>query len=233
MRETTSPLGLGNTAFGEIVTGRYSCRGFQPDQLPDDQVEYVLRAAQRTPSWYNAQAWEVHIVRGEAKDRLSEALLAAADPGGEPSSDFPLPTTYTGPRRDRRRAAGFGLYNAVGIARDDFEGRERQARENFTFFGAGQVAIVTLHEELGPYALADVGAYAATFCYAAQALGIGTIIQGAIGVYAGAVRKALDIPVEQRIVCGISFGRPDPSHPANGFRTERAELSEFVRWRDS
>ena len=35
---------------------------------------------------------------------------------------------------------------------------------------------------------------------------------------------------ERRIVCAISFGYEDAEHPANAFRTSRAEPDEVVTW---
>ena len=40
-----------------------------------------------------------------------------------------------------------------------------------------------------------------------------------------------EIPDDRLVLCAISFGFPDPGHPANGFRTERAEVADIVDWR--
>jgi len=42
------------------------------------------------------------------------------------------------------------------------------------------------------------------------------------------VREALGLPPERRIVCGISFGYADQDHPANQFRTTRADSATAV-----
>ena len=34
------------------------------------------------------------------------------------------------------------------------------------------------------------------------------------------------------VVCGISFGFADDGHPANGVRTNRADVAEAVDWRE-
>jgi nitroreductase len=214
-----------------VINSRYSCRGFRGDVIAREDIEQILQLAQRAPSWCNAQGWKVHLTSGAGTARFSEALLGAAV-SLEENPDFETPREYTGVRLDRRRAAGFALYNAVGIERQDRDGRVRQALANYEFFGAPHVALLTVHEELGPYALVDVGSYIASFCYAAQAFGVATVVQAAIGLYATTVRKALDIPEEERIVCAISFGRPEDEHPANGFRTDRADVEQVVRWVD-
>jgi nitroreductase len=37
------------------------------------------------------------------------------------------------------------------------------------------------------------------------------------------VRDALGLAADRKVVCGISFGYADPEHPANRFRTGRAD----------
>lgn len=217
--------------LADVINSRYSCRGFRSDVIAREDIEQILQLAQRAPSWYNSQGWMVHLTSGAGTARFSRALLEAVA-SLEENTDFETPRGYTGVRLDRRRAAGFALYDAVGIERRDREGRARQALANYEFFGAPHVALLTVHEELGPYALVDAGSYIASFCYAAQALGVATIVQAAIGLYACTVRDVLDIPAEERIVCAISFGRPDDEHPANGFRTDRADVGQVVRWVD-
>jgi len=41
------------------------------------------------------------------------------------------------------------------------------------------------------------------------------------------IRRHFDLSESRLILCAISFGRPDPDHPANRFRTGRADLSEI------
>ena len=62
------------------------------------------------------------------------------------------------------------------------------------------------------------------------------VLQGAVRLHGLAssqtpdtqVRDAVGIPEDRDIVCGISLGYADPAHPANAFRTERADVGEAV-----
>ena len=74
----------------------------------------------------------------------------------------------------------------------------------------------------------DCGGYVANLLNAAQALGLAAIAQAAIGMYADVAHAELGIPEDRWVVCAVSFGYADPDHPANAFRTERAELGEVV-----
>lgn len=211
-----------------ILDQRYSCRGFLPQEVPRPTIERILQLAQRTASWCNAQPWQVTITRGAATERLRTALLAAqAQP---PQSDFPWPREYQGVYQARRRECGLALYDAVGVPKGDREASARQALENFRFFGAPHVAIVTTDEALGVYGAVDCGAYVSNFMLAATSLGVATVPQAALASRADVLREQLGLAADRRIVCGISFGHADEAHPANGFRTTRAGLDEVVRW---
>jgi len=212
----------------DLLRRRSSCRAFRPAPVPPAVVDRVLSAAQRTASWTNSQPWWVELLGGAALERFRTALYAHAAGGADPTPDIPFPREYRGIYRDRRRETGFGLYAALGIARDDRAARARQALENFRFFGAPHLALVTTEEALGTYGAVDVGGYVTSFMLAAEACGVATIAQAAIAGHAGFVRRHLGLPADRSLVCGIAFGFADPDHPANRFRTGRAGLEEVV-----
>ena len=92
------------------------------------------------------------------------------------------------------------------------------------------IAIITSDKQLGTYGAVDCGGYVATLLLAAQSLGIAAVPQAAVAMTATAVRRELNISEERDIVCAVSFGYADESHPANTCRTDRAELDDVVRW---
>lgn len=194
-------------------------------------VRRILAAAQRTPSWCNAQPWKVIVTRGHATARFREAMMAHAREN--PSSpDIDFPSAYEGVYRDRQRECGLQLYDAVGVPRGDRAASALQAAENFRLFGAPHVAIITTEAALGPYGLLDCGAYVSAFMLAAAAAGIGSIAQAALAAHSGLIRGHFSIPTERQVVCGISFGFEDEAHPANTFRVGRAVEDEVVSWRE-
>lgn len=216
----------------KLVHSRYSCRAFRPEPLPRPTIERILELAQRTASWCNAQPWMVHVVGGERLEALRAAMQGAAANGEPAASDLPWPREYRGVYQQRRRECGFGLYDAVGIARGDRAASARQAAENFRMFGAPHVAIISSDEALGAYGAVDCGAYVSQFMLAAQALGVATIAQAALASWPALLREHLGIGADRVIVCGISFGLAEPDHPANRFRTSRAPLADSVVWCD-
>ncbi|WP_205963433.1 nitroreductase [Roseicella aquatilis] len=215
-----------------LLRRRFSCRAFRPEPVPRPVIERILDMAQRTASWTNSQPWQVELLGGAALERFRAALHAHAASGATPTPDIPFPREYRGVYRDRRRETGFGLYAALGIARDDQAARARQALENYRFFGAPHLALVTTDEALGTYGAIDCGGYVSTFMLTAEALGVASIAQAAIAGHAGFVRAQLGLPADRQLVCGIAFGFADPAHPANAFRTGRAGLDQAVTWHE-
>ena len=105
-----------------------------------------------------------------------------------------------------------------------------QSYENFRFFEAPHVAVLTTEERLGVYGLLDCGLYLQSFMLAARDAGVDTIAQAALAGYSPFIRDHFAIDASRRIVCGISFGYAEADHPINGYRTERAATASVVRF---
>ena len=215
-------------AFDLILDRRFSCRAFMPDPVPERTVREILESAQKTASWCNTQSWHVYLLTDAGTvERFRSGLLDAHD-NDAPNWDIAPPAEYRGIFLERRREAGWKLYDAVGVARGDRVASARQARENFRLFGAPHLAIIAYDRTHGSYGMADCGAYVANFLSAASARGVATIAQAALASRAAFIRNALKIADEEALFCGISFGWPDEEHPANSFRTQRAGLDTAV-----
>ncbi|MCV7109770.1 nitroreductase [Mycolicibacterium setense] len=210
-----------------LLAARHSCRAFLPRQVPQSLVRAVLEDAQRTPSWCNTQPWQVVVTAGAETLRLSDRLMDCVR-GGSGGYDIDPPAHYEGIYQQRRRGAGFALYDSVGIAHDDADARIGQALENFRFFGAPHVVVVTSEAALGPYGYVDCGGYVTTLLLAAQSRGLATIAQASVAGYSDAVREALGLPDTRHVVCAVALGYPDREHPVNAFRTDRTPLSEVA-----
>jgi nitroreductase len=210
-----------------LLQARYSCRAFRPDPVSDETILQIVTAAGRAPSWCNAQPWRVTVTRGKETARFRDALLAAVQ-HERPGPDLPWPESYPGAHGARRRECGLQLYEATGIARNDRAGRAEQSMRNYHLFDAPHVAIVHSEAALGPYGAMDCGGFITAFMLAATALGVGTIAQASVAAYAPMIRAHFDLPESRLILCAISFGLPDTDHPANNFRTSRAELDEVL-----
>jgi nitroreductase len=217
--------------FEQAIKARYSCRKFLDRAVPRATIEKILEISQHTASWNNVQPWRVLIASGNTAQKFSEALISHVEAGGKPNPDFAFPTDYQGIERERRKACGLQLYQAVKITREDEAGKRNQFLENFRLFGAPHVALITAPTYLGFYAALDCGLYVNSFMLVAKSLGIDTIAQAAIAHYSDFVREYFGIDGDRKLVCGVSFGYEDKTHPINQYRTERAKLDEVVAWR--
>lgn len=210
-----------------VFDRRYSCRGFKPDPVPADIIERIVRTAGKTPSWCNAQPWQITVTQGAATDAFRAGLKSTAQTS-DPKPDFDWPAGYPGVYGDRRRTCGYQLYEAVGIARDDRKGRAAQSDRNYALFDAPHVAIVHSEAALGPYGALDCGGFVTSFMMAATSLGVATIAQASVAAYPDFIRSHFDLGEDRMVLCAISFGYEDLDHPANGFRTDRAALDEVL-----
>ena len=212
----------------EVIRSRYSCRKYLAKPVPRPIIEKILALAQKTPSWCNTQPWQVVLLSGDAKDRFGERLYAHARSGATPNPDFAYPIRYEGIYRDRRKVCGVQLYQAVGIGREDKNAAAEQSLENFRFFGAPHVALITTEEDLGIYGAIDCGLYVSNFMLVAQSLGVASIAQAALASYPECIRTHFGLPPHRKVVCGISFGYADAAHPINTYRTTRSPAREIV-----
>lgn len=216
--------------FEQVIRERYSCRRYLPKPVAAQTIRRILQVAQQTPSWCNCQPWQVLLVSGEAIEKFRGELYAHAAQGSPTKPDFPFPLRYEGIYRERRKVCGVQLYQALGIGREDKAFAAQQSLENFRFFGAPHVVLITTEEELGVYGAVDCGLYVSNFMLAAQNLGVASIAQAALASYPDFIRGHFGLPANRKFVCGISFGYADPAHPINTYRTARATEAESTTW---
>jgi len=216
-------------ALRRLLESRHSCRHFLPRPVEREVIEEILAVAQRSASWCNTQPWQLHITEGAGTEALRAGLVQyAAANAGEP--DLTFPARYAGIYDERRRTCALQLYEQVGVERGDRVASREQTSKNFELFDAPHVAILTTERDLGVYGVLDCGLYVQAFILAAHSLGVATIPQAALALCSPFLRAHLDLPESRDVVCGISFGYEDLEHPANGFRTERAPVSDIAHW---
>ena len=217
-------------ALDRLIRSRFSCRAFLPDPVPEDTIARIVDSARWAASWSNVQPWDMLITRPETTRKLAEVLAALAQAKAPPDTDVPYPPGFDGVHLQRRREVGFGLYAALSIKREDRAAREAHFVENFRFFGAPHVALMTMPAQMGAYGALDIGNFLACFMLAAEAEGVATLAQAALAQYSGAIREMFAIPGDRAFLCGVSFGRANMNHPANRYRAPRAHQSEFCRF---
>ncbi|MFC0549012.1 nitroreductase [Kutzneria chonburiensis] len=213
----------------EALSRRRSCRGYVARPVPPETVERLLALASRSASNANSQPWQVHVVTGAAKRRLTADLLAAFDADDRGRDYDYQPTDWPEPFRARRREFGDRLYGeALGIGRHDAARRLAHHRRNYDFFGAPVGMILTVSRSPRQGALVDAGLFLQAFMLAAGALGLDTCAQASLIDFSAVLRRNLRIPDEQLIVCGLSLGYGDGDHLSTRCRTARLPVSSFT-----
>ena len=214
----------------QAITSRRSVRAFLPDPVDEETIREILRVASRAPSGTNMQPWKVYVTSGEAKARLSEAILSSGVRAEKAEwDDYKYyPDKFFEPYLSRRRAVGYALYSLLGIGRREVERMRAQHDRNFTFFDAPVGMIFTIDRRLNKGSWIDHGMFLQSIMIAARGRGLHTCPQAAFAPYHHVIRPILGIAEEESVVCGMALGYEDPSKPENKLRSERAHLEEFV-----
>jgi nitroreductase len=210
------------------AVSRRSTRAFLDLPLPDGLVAELLTNARRAPSGANLQPGKFIAVEGDARARLSAALVNAWRGGQAEPEDydyFPRPMPLHLKRR--QLAAAQALYGALGVERHDRAGRDQQFARNFTFFDAPVALIVTIDRAFGAGGYMDLGMTLYGLMLAAQRTGLGCCAIGALASYPTLIRATLDLDDQSSIVCGVALGFADPDAPVNDTTTTRLPLDEY------
>ncbi len=215
--------------FDQIARGRRSIRGFLPTPVEAEVLERVFETAATAPSNCNTQPWYSHVVSGEMRDRLSGIFMQTIGQGKH-SLDFPYEAKYDGIYRQRQLDVGLLLYKALGVTREDREGKHQAFLRNLEFFDAPHVVFIFMPEWCDIREACDVGMYAQTLMLTMRAHGIASCPQTILGYDADSVRRELEIDPEMKLLFGISFGYEDRSLPENRITPERAMLDEHVKF---
>ena len=217
----------------EAIAGRRSVRAFLPDPVSRETVEHILSVASRAPSGTNTQPWQVHVLFGAERQRLTDAILDAfsTQAGEHDHERLYYMTEWREPYIARRRKVGWDMYGLVGITRDNREGMREQTSRNYKFFDAPVGLIFAIDQDMHWGSWLDMGMFIENVMLAARGQGLETCPQAAFANYHKVVRQVLDIPDSHAIVCGMSLGREDKSAPINRLETVREPVSAFAKFR--
>jgi nitroreductase len=215
--------------FDDVIMGRRSIRGYKPDPVPRELIEELITLAMRAPSSMNTQPWNFYVIAGEPLDRIRKGNTERNLAGVPQSREFRIGTKgFEGKHRDRQVGVAKQLFGAMGIARDDKEGRQDWVLRGFRQFDAPVCIIVTFDKELegmddAPF---DCGAVATALVNAAWSRGLGAVINSQGIMQSPVVREHAGIAEDQVIMKSIALGWPDESFPANAVVSERKSVKE-------
>jgi nitroreductase len=189
-------------------------------------MENVFATAQRSPSSFNLQPWRVLLVEGETLKLLKETLTDAFR-NGKPLDLPPTPDNF----KYHAENQGAVLYReGFGIPREDKEARFNATMNNFENYGAPTVAILSMDGSLSMEDILSCGMYLENLILLLHEQGLRTIPQISLVGYGDLVRKVLNIPEDQMLLCALAIGYADEKARVNKIKQPRDPWENNVRF---
>jgi len=215
----------------EAIKTRRSIRGYKTDPIPKEILTEIIETSLRAPSAMNVQPWEIIVVTGKALEALQKGNIEKLSTGQMPASDFGHSKPYEGVHKERQRALGFGLYNLLGITREDKQKKMEWTMKGFRSFDAPASIILCADENLETrMAASDIGGLVQTICLVALEYGLGTCINGQGIMFPDVVRSATGLNESKKMYISIAIGYPDDDQPANKLVSDRESVQNVVTW---
>lgn len=172
------PTETETAAIDAAITTRQSMRAYLPTPVSKGTVAEILRVASRAPSGTNTQPWQVHVLMGAARQRVSDRICAIFEDPAELAQhtdeyDY-YPKEWVSPYVDRRRKIGWDLYRLLDIAKGDKDRIHQQHARNYRFFDAPVGLIFTIDRIMQQGSWLDYGMFLENVMVAARARGLHT-----------------------------------------------------------
>lgn len=211
----------------KVIKERRSVRAFKADSIPKETLEEILKLTILAPSAINLQPWELIVVTGEERERLSRRLIKAYKEkqiSCGPGNVKPMPKTVT-KRGAKTLELMNPLFEEMGVNSDQFinEG-------SCNFYGAPAAILICLDDSFPKARMVDIGLALGYLLLTAHEFGLGTCPIGLITAYEDEIKELLNIPENKIVVIGIALGYPDLKYPINRFKSPREDIGNFVRW---
>jgi len=212
----------------EAIQQRRSTRAFLDKPLEKETLVELLTLATQAPSAINMQPWELNVVSGEERQRLSRLLvkrMRERNISCGPGATKPLPKVVV----ERQRELLQCILPTLPEGKD-FNDLINEGSCNF--YGAPTAIILTVDESFSSARFTDIGIIVGYLVLAAHGMGLGTCPIGLITAFEDDIREYLNLADEKKVVVGVAVGYRDGSSPINKSRSGRAPLEQVVRWRD-
>jgi len=210
------------------IEERRSTRAFLERPVERENIETLINYATQAPSAINLQPWELIVVSGEEKKRLSRILVKRMKERNiscGPGAKSPLPEYFV----ERQR----GLLDTILPNLPEQTPFQDFINEgSCNFYGAPTAIIITLDQVFSSARLTDIGVLVGYLVLAAHALELGTCPIGLITAFDDDIKEALSIRDEKQVVIGVAVGYRDPQSPINRSRSERVPVGDVVKWRE-
>lgn len=212
----------------DAVLSRKSIRAFTDASVSNKVIEELLATSARAASGGNLQPWKIYVINGPSMKTFLDFQSTWSEPE-RPAYDI-YPPNLKEPYRTSRYELGEQMYELLGIARDDKEGRLTQVMQNFKFFGAPAAIFCFVDRQMGPPQWSDLGMFLQTFMLLAQEYGIDTCAQEAWSMKNDSVSKFVDADESDILFCGLALGYKDENAVINKLSSERRPLDQWAKF---
>jgi len=213
----------------QAIQERRSARAYLDKPVERETLEKLISFASQAPSALNIQPWELVVVSGEERKRLSRVLvkrMRERNVSCGPGAKRPLPDVFV----ERQR----GLLEAMLPKLDEGTSFQDFINEgSCNFYGAPTAILIVIDKVFSSARLTDIGILLGYLVLAAHAMGLATCPIGLITAFDEDIREQLNLSEDKEVVIGIAVGYRDPVSGINKVRSERAPLGEWVKWRES
>ena len=215
----------------EAIIKRRSVRAYTDQTVEQELIEKIFTQAQQSPSNCNTQPWHVVVVSGKARDDIEQAMMSEIMSGAAPSphftpGDYQLKDQY----RKRQIECAIALYDSMNIKKEDKKERQELMGRNWQFFGAPHAAFFSMPKDMSEINAVDMGIYLQSLMLLMTQYGLASCPQGALAMFTNAIWELANIPDNNAIMFGLSFGYADTDHRINQFDVGRTELSNSVEF---
>lgn len=219
-------------SYDDVVMGRRSIRGYLDKPVPRALIEEILALAMRSPSSMNTQPWHFHVITGEPLARIRRGNTQNILAGVPDSREFRRGSPFAGVHRERQIGVAKQLFEAMGIERDDKDGRQEWVLRGFRQFDAPVCVIVAYDRVLADSddSAFDCGAVTNALVNAAWSRGLGCVVNSQGIMQSPVVREHAGIPDDQVIMKAVALGWPDEAFPANAVVSHRKSVEEAARF---
>ena len=215
----------------EAVTTRRSIRQFLDKPVDLATLQRVMDTARWAASGCNYQPWEATILTGQPLKDMQAKITTTPPQTLEYDWDAPKQEDAY---KQRLYGISKGMFDALGIARDDGQARMAAMGRNATSFDAPAVMFVYFPRLMKAPQWSDTGMWLATVALLLREEGLDSCFQEFMAFYANVIREHLGLDHERYMFfCGMAIGYRDPDAPVNNFERERVPLGDqvkFVGW---
>ena len=222
----------------EAILNRRSVRAYLDKPVDKKLVNEVLELANWAPSMSNVQPWSVYVipssspVRQEIVDGFWKRLKTDPEVRSPFIDPIGYPPKWKNPYLRRKRINGLQVYKALGVPRDDPDGKDKHWANNYNSFSAPIQIFFAIDEIFTRSTLIDYGCFIQNLNLAALEKGLGTCMQGSLGEYWEQAKEILNVPPNMNMLGGMALGYIDHEAEVNTVHPSREPLESFVTYVD-